>query len=257
MFSSLAKPNSLASIVSRTAPFLLGCTALSLSLLSPSAIAQGGGRGAAAATPAAPAAVGGAAGGAGGGGGAAAAGGGAAAAGGGGQDVLLKRLDDLLWYQKMGDIADIDKDEYTGDPVTRLRNRKTPGAQNPILLHLYTFIPKKLDKTKKQPLIVFVHQGVHASLDTTIDAHLVRELVQQGYTVVASDYRGSTGYGQGLYQEMDYGGLEVDDVYKGMQFMLQRYSWLDPKRVGIVGWSHGGLITLMNIFAHPHNFAVA
>jgi len=257
VFSSLAKPNSLASIVSRTAPFLLGCTALSLSLLSPSAIAQGGGRGAAAATPAAPAAAGGAAGGAGGGGGAAAAGGGAAAAGGGGQDVLLKRLDDLLWYQKMGDIADIDKDEYTGDPVTRLRNRKTPGAQNPILLHLYTFIPKKLDRTKKQPLIVFVHQGVHASLDTTIDAHLVRELVQQGYTVVASDYRGSTGYGQGLYQEMDYGGLEVDDVYKGMQFMLQRYSWLDPKRVGIVGWSHGGMITLMNIFAHPHDFAVA
>ncbi len=32
---------------------------------------------------------------------------------------------------------------------------------------------------------------------------------------------------------------------------------LDPKRVGIVGWSHGGLITLMNIFAHPHDYAVA
>jgi dipeptidyl aminopeptidase/acylaminoacyl peptidase len=39
--------------------------------------------------------------------------------------------------------------------------------------------------------------------------------------------------------------------------MLQRYSFLDPKRVGIVGWSHGGLITLMNIFQHPHAYAVA
>ena len=29
------------------------------------------------------------------------------------------------------------------------------------------------------------------------------------------------------------------------------------KRVGIVGWSHGGLITLMNIFAHPKDYAVA
>lgn len=181
----------------------------------------------------------------------------APAPGGGGEDVLLKRMDDLMWYQKMGDIAEIDKCEYTGQPVAHPRNKKAPGATNPILLHLYTFIPKKLDRTKKQPLIVFVHQGVHASLDTTIDAHLVRELVEQGYTVVATDYRGSTGYGRGLYEEMDYGGLEVDDVYQGMKFMLQRYSWLDAKRVGIVGWSHGGLITLMNIFAHSHDYAVA
>ncbi len=81
-------------------------------------------------------------------------------------------------------------------PSPACATARRPAPRTRILLHLYTFIPKKLDQTKKQPLIVFVHQGVHASLDTTIDAHLVRELVQQGYTVVASDYRGSTGYGQ-------------------------------------------------------------
>ena len=221
---------------------LLRCTAASLLLLTPVLHAQGARPAAPAATDAATPAA-------------------APAAGGGGggdsSDVTLKRIDDLMWYQKVGDIADIDKDEYTGEPLAHVRNRKAPGAANPILLHLYTFIPKKLDKSRKQPLIVFVHQGVHASLDTTIDAHLIRELIEQGYTVVATDYRGSTGYGRGFYEEIDYGGLEVDDVYKGMQFMLQRYSWLDPKRVGIVGWSHGGLITLMNIFAHPHDYACA
>jgi len=183
--------------------------------------------------------------------------GGAAAAGGGGNDVILKRVDDLMWYQKLGDIAEIDKDEYTGPPNEHIKNKKLPGAANPILIHCYTFIPKNLDRSKKQPLIVFVHQGVHASLDTTIDPHLGRELVEQGYSIVATDYRGSTGYGQGFYQDIDYGGREVDDVYIGMKFMLERYSFLDPKRVGIVGWSHGGLITLMNIFAHPHDYAVA
>ncbi len=174
-----------------------------------------------------------------------------------GQDVVLKHIDDLMWYQKLGDIADIDKDEYTGQPNPHIKNKKAPGATNPILLHLYTFIPKRLDRSKKQPLIVYVHQGVHQSLDTTIDAHMIRELIEQGYTIVATDYRGSTGYGRGFYEEIDYGGLEVDDVYKGMQWMLERYSFLDAKRVGIVGWSHGGLITLMNIFAHPHDYAVA
>jgi hypothetical protein len=34
----------------------------------------------------------------------------------GNSDVILKRIDDLLWYQKLGDIAEIDKDEYTGPP---------------------------------------------------------------------------------------------------------------------------------------------
>ncbi len=174
-----------------------------------------------------------------------------------GLDQAVKKIDDLLWYQKLGDIAEIDKSEYTGPPSAHVKNKKAPGATNPLILHAYTFIPKHLDRTRKQPLIVFVHQGVHASLDTSIDAHLIRELIEQGYTVVATDYRGSTGYGRGLYEDIDYGGREVDDVFLGMRWMLERYSFLDPKRVGIVGWSHGGMITLMNIFAHPKDYAVA
>jgi dipeptidyl aminopeptidase/acylaminoacyl peptidase len=39
--------------------------------------------------------------------------------------------------------------------------------------------------------------------------------------------------------------------------MLGEHDFIDPKRVGIVGWSHGGLITLMNIFQHPQTYAVA
>jgi len=174
-----------------------------------------------------------------------------------GEDILLKRMDDLMWYQKVGDIADIDKSEYGGAPNPHIKNKKAPGATNPLIIHVYTFIPKKLDRSKKQPLIVYVHQGVHQSLDTTIDAHMVRELLEQGYTIVSTDYRGSTGYGRSYYEDIDYGGLEVDDVYRGLDWMLAKYSFLDPTRVGIVGWSHGGLITLMNIFQHPHNFAVA
>jgi len=181
----------------------------------------------------------------------------AAAPGNDGSDILLKRMDDLLWYQKIGDIADIDKSEYGGAPNPHIKNKKAPGATNPLIIHVYTFIPKKLDRSKKQPLLVYVHQGVHQSLDTTIDAHMIRELLEQGYTIVSTDYRGSTGYGRGYYEDIDYGGLEVDDVYRGLQWMLDKYSFLDASRVGIVGWSHGGLITLMNIFAHPHNFAVA
>jgi len=150
----------------------------------------------------------------------------------------------------------VDKSEYTSLPPARIRNPKAPGANNPLIIRAYTFIPKTLDRNKKQPLIVFVHQGIHANFDTR-DLHVVRELLLAGYTVFSPDYRGSTGYGRMFYEQIDYGGREVDDVYLGTQWMLETYPFLDPQRVGIVGWSHGGMITLLSIFQHPEFFAVA
>ena len=70
------------------------------------------------------------------------------------------------------------------------------------------------------------------------------------------DYRGSIGYGREFWELIDYGGLEVEDVFAGRQFMLENHDNIDPERVGIMGWSHGGLITLMNLFAHPKEFKV-
>lgn len=168
----------------------------------------------------------------------------------------MKHIDDLMWHMLLGDVADIDKVEYTSLPPAHIANRTAPGAGNPLIIRAYTFIPKNLDRSKKQPLIVFCHQGIHANEDTR-DAHVFRELLDQGYSIIASDYRGSTGYGRGFYEAIDYGGREVDDVYLGMKWMLETYSFLDPARVGIIGWSHGGLITLMNIFQHPKDYAVA
>ncbi len=171
-------------------------------------------------------------------------------------DVSLKAIDDVAWLLKLQDVAIVDKVEYAGLPLAKIRNTAAPGATNPLIVHAYTFIPKNLDRSKKQPLIVLVHGGVHANF-TSASAHIVRELIDQGYTVVSTDYRGSTGYGRQYYEAIDYGGREIDDVYAGREWILETYPFLDPKRVGIIGWSHGGLITLMNIFDHPQSFAVA
>jgi dipeptidyl aminopeptidase/acylaminoacyl peptidase len=171
-------------------------------------------------------------------------------------DQILKSVEDALWHVKLDDIADVDQVAYTSAPPAHAPNLNAPGATNPLTIQAYTFIPKNLDRSKPQPLLVFVHQGVHANEDTN-DAHVIRELVEQGYSIISSDYRGSTGYGRDLYEEIDYGGREVDDVYNGLQWMLQNYGFFDPKRVGIVGWSHGGMITLMNVFRYPQTYAVA
>ncbi len=173
-----------------------------------------------------------------------------------GNDEVLKRIDDLMWHVMLDDIAHVDQIEYTSVPSAHTGNPRGPGAGNPLIIRAYTFIPKNLDRARKHPLLVFCHQGVHANEDTR-DAHVFRELLEQGYSLVSADYRGSTGYGRGFYEQIDYGGREVEDVYQAGQWMLENYSFLDPKRVGVIGWSHGGLIALMNIFAHPQAFAVA
>ncbi len=171
-------------------------------------------------------------------------------------DALTKQIDDLLWYERVGSVCDIDKVTYTGPPPRVIPNPTAQGAGNPVSIRAYTFMPKNLDRGKKHPLIVLVHGGVHANFSSG-SAHIVRELMEQGYVIIAPDYRGSTGYGAEFWRLIDYGGLENEDVYAGMKWMLATYSFLDPQRVGIMGWSHGGLITLFNIFNHPGGYRVA
>lgn len=171
-------------------------------------------------------------------------------------DVVEKAIDDLLWYEKVGDVASIDKIYQVGPPPAKVENPTAMGATNPVKFWSYVFIPKGLDPSKKYPLLVFPHGGVHANFSTYY-THIIRELVGQGYVVVAPEYRGSTGYGKGFYEKIDYGGLEVEDTYASRTYMLENYPFLDKNRVGIIGWSHGGLISLMNIFAHPDAYAVA
>jgi dipeptidyl aminopeptidase/acylaminoacyl peptidase len=171
-------------------------------------------------------------------------------------DQVAKAVDDLLWRFKLSDIAEIDQVRYTSLPPHQVSNPTAPGAKNPLIVTAYTFIHKNLNRNRKHPLILLAHGGVHANFSSSA-ANVVRELVEQGYTVIAADYRGSTGYGKRFWELIDYGGREVDDVYAGREWALENYPFLDPQRVGIMGWSHGGLITLMNIFEHPESFAVA
>lgn len=171
-------------------------------------------------------------------------------------DQLAKAIDDILWYNKVGDVAKIDKVFIVGPPPAVVKNPTAMGAYNPLKFWSYIFTPQKLDVEKKYPLIVLPHGGVHANF-TTYHTHIIRELIAQGYIVVAPEYRGSTGYGKGFYENIDYGGLEVDDNNAARDYMIENYSFVDADRVGIMGWSHGGLITLMDIFQNPDDYNVA
>ena len=171
-------------------------------------------------------------------------------------DQLAKAIDDVQWYNKVGDVANIEKVFIVGPPPAKIPNPTATGANNPVKFWAYIFIPLKIDRSKKYPLIVLPHGGVHADF-TTYHTHIIREMMAQGYIVVAPEYRGSTGYGKSFYEKIDYGGLEVEDNNSARAWMIENYDIVDKDRVGVVGWSHGGLIGLMDIFQHPDDYKVA
>lgn len=171
-------------------------------------------------------------------------------------DVLEKNIDDILWFQRVGDVAFIDKVFMTGPPKWKETDTTDPAFGNPVKFWSYVFIPKDIDFNKKYPMLVFPHGGVHSNFSTYY-THIIRELMYQQYIVVAAEYRGSTGYGKEHYEKIDYGGREIEDVDSSRKYMIDNYEFVDSVRVGLIGWSHGGLISLMNIFKYPQHYKVA
>ncbi len=171
-------------------------------------------------------------------------------------DVIIKKIDDLMWHKMLEDIAYVDKVRLTGPPRWKPLREDDRFAANPLQFYSYVFIPKSVNTLRKYPLIVLPHSGIHADFSTYY-AHIVRELIAQEYIVVSAEYRGSTGYGRATYENIDYGGLENEDVLVSRDYMIENYNIVDSKKVGIIGWSHGGMIALMNILRYPEKYNVA
>lgn len=171
------------------------------------------------------------------------------------RDVLAKGVDDVLWHLRLGDAAVVDKVRIYGPPKWKETNPTGIGVGNPLKFYAYLFTPRGFGD-EKLPLLVLPHGGVHADF-TTYYAHIVRELIAQGYIVIAPEYRGSTGYGRFMYESIDYGGREVGDALAARDWAVANHPRVDADRVGILGWSHGGLISLMSVFDHPDSYRCA
>jgi dipeptidyl aminopeptidase/acylaminoacyl peptidase len=117
----------------------------------------------------------------------------------------------------------------------------------------YVFQPLQRRGARGHAAMIWVHGGVHGDWGAGM-MPFVKEAVQRGYVIVAPDYRGSTGYGPQHYFAIDYGGKEIDDVISAYDYLTQNLPHVDPDRVGIMGWSHGGFITAHSLFSEQHPF---
>jgi dipeptidyl aminopeptidase/acylaminoacyl peptidase len=119
----------------------------------------------------------------------------------------------------------------------------------------YLFQPLSPRGPRRHAAMIWVHGGVHGSWGINMFP-FVKEAIARGYVVIAPEYRGSVGYGEAHHRAIDYGGYEVDDVMSAFDY-LKTLPHVDPDRVGMMGWSHGGYITLLSVFRDAHPFKAA
>jgi dipeptidyl aminopeptidase/acylaminoacyl peptidase len=165
-----------------------------------------------------------------------------------------RQVDDVLWYFRLGDVADIDKFEIASSKPRREKNPTDINAGNAVILPVYVFSPKGLKG--KAPMLVFAHGGVHGRL-TSNYAHIFAEALAEGYVIVSPEYRGSIGHGNDLRSQIDYGGTEIDDTHDARNWAVENLPFVDRNRVGIFGWSHGGFHALMNVLNWPDDYKAA
>ncbi|GAB4505771.1 MAG: hypothetical protein Fur0043_27690 [Anaerolineales bacterium] len=81
-------------------------------------------------------------------------------------------------------------------------------------------------------------------------------LASRGWTVLAPNYRGSTGYGRNWQtaNRFDLGGVDTDDVAAGARFLV-REKLADPARIAVTGRSHGGYLTMTCLTRYPELWA--
>lgn len=128
------------------------------------------------------------------------------------------------------------------------------------LLHYSITRPKVLEPGKRYPVIVDVYGGpgvqnvVNAWAGTWENFHQV--LARDGYIVFSLDNRGTGDRGVRFESALHtrLGSVEVDDQKAGVEF-LRTLPEVDPKRIGIMGWSYGGYMALMCTLRAPEHFA--
>lgn len=103
--------------------------------------------------------------------------------------------------------------------------------------------PPDFDPSKKHPLILRIHGGpVSQYTDSFSFEH--QYLASLGYVVMFTNPRGSSGYGEAFSKAIfaDWGNKDYQDVMAGLDHVLG-LGFIDERRMGVGGWSYGGILT--------------
>jgi len=116
--------------------------------------------------------------------------------------------------------------------------------------------PLEASADNKVPALVWVHGGPGGQSRVGYRS-LIQYMVNQGYAVLAVNNRGSTGYGKTFYKmdDLNHGDKDLKDCIYGKKY-LQTLNYIDADKIGIIGGSYGGYMTMAALAFAPEEFEV-
>ncbi len=116
--------------------------------------------------------------------------------------------------------------------------------------------PVPFDPKKKYPMVLWIHGGPWAMYSVAFN-WAFQNFAANGYAVLYTNPRGSTGYGQDFVNGIQYAypGKDYDDLMAGVDAALAK-GWIDERNLFVCGGSGGGVLTAW-IVGHTDRFAAA
>ena len=133
-----------------------------------------------------------------------------------------------------------------------IRFKSFDGLEIPSILYK----PKGASASNPAPVMVYVHGGPGGQTRKGFNSQM-QYMLHHGYGVLGVNNRGSFGYGKEFYHLDDkrHGEEDLQDIIASKQY-LESLPWVDDKKIGVMGGSYGGFMTLAALTFYPDVFNV-
>jgi len=144
---------------------------------------------------------------------------------------LTKHTDAFVAQLKLGAVRDLLFKSADGTPI-----------------HGLVVEPPNFEPGRKYPTILYIHGGPNLQDEHSVafDGYQFKRqlLAASGFVVLGVNYRGSSGKGDAFSRAIaaDWGHKEVEDLMAGVDSLIQQ-GIADPDKLGVGGWSYGGMLT--------------
>lgn len=160
-----------------------------------------------------------------------------------------------LTTKKQTQLTDVLNKEINPTDLVEAKVIRYPSFDGVTIPAIY-YLPHQASKDAKVPALVWVHGGPGGQSRQNFSSR-IQYLVNHGYAVLAVNNRGSSGYGKTFFtmDDLNHGEKDLQDCVEGKNWLANQPE-IDADKIGIIGGSYGGYMTMAALTYTPEEFAV-
>jgi len=152
-------------------------------------------------------------------------------------------------------LTNVLNNEINADDLVTAKVVRYKSFDGTVIPAIY-YLPKQASVENKVPAMVWVHGGPGGQTRQGFSS-LIQYIVNHGYAVLAVNNRGSSGYGKTFYQmdDLNHGEKDLQDCVEGKNWLASQTE-IDGDKIGIIGGSYGGYMTMAALTYTPEEFDI-